>query len=116
MNLFFRLLYTLIFSRFRSKIEPLGTCRTPFRCLPTDLDVLMHINNGMYFCLMDLARVDFMFRTGLLEKTKKQGWYPIVEAETIRFKKPITLFQKFYIDSQVIGCLLYTSPSPRDRG
>ena len=36
----------------------LGLCLTPFRCWFTDLDVLRHMNNGKYFSIMDLARVD----------------------------------------------------------
>ena len=103
MNLFFRLLKTILLSRFRSRVAMLEVCRTPFWCLPTDLDVLRHMNNGKYFSLMDLGRVDLMYRTGMMDLVKQQGWYPVVEAETIRFKKSLKLFQRFYIETKVIG-------------
>lgn len=103
MNLFFRLLFTTLFSRFRSTVPILGPCLTPFRCLPTDLDVLRHMNNGKYLSLMDLARVDLMTRAGVLSEFTKQGWYPVVVAETIRFRKSIQLFDRFGIETTILG-------------
>ena len=93
----------MLLSRFRSRVAMLEVCRTPFLCLPTDLDVLQHMNNGKYFSLMDLGRVDLMYRTGMMELVQKKGWFPVVEAETIRFKKSLKLFQKFHIETRVIG-------------
>jgi len=103
MKLFLRLLYTLIFARFRKKIEVNGVCSTPFRVWPTDLDVLKHVNNGVYFTMMDLGRIDMMFRTGMYSCVTKNGWYPVVTAETLRFKKSLKLFQKFNMHTQVVG-------------
>ncbi len=103
MNLIFRLIWTFLVSRFRSRVSVLGPCQTPFRCLPTDLDVLRHMNNGKYLSLMDLARVDLMSRAGLAQPISKKGWYPVVVAETIRFRKSLELFDAFVIDTSVIG-------------
>lgn len=103
MNLWLRLLWISIFSRFRSKLNALDKCVTPFRCWPTDLDVLRHMNNGIYFSIMDLARVDLMIRAGLASKFAERGWYPVVGAETMSFKKSIKLFSPFTVESQVIG-------------
>lgn len=64
MNLILRLLALPLLSRRRSKTSPLGPCRTPFRVWPTDLDILRHVNNGVYLSLMDLARVDLLSRAG----------------------------------------------------
>lgn len=103
MNLFFRLFYTLLISRFRKEVSVLGPCETPFRCLPVDLDVLNHMNNGRYLSLMDVARVDLMIRAGLYSKLNEKGYFPVVVAETIRFKKAINPFVKFNIETSVIG-------------
>jgi YbgC/YbaW family acyl-CoA thioester hydrolase len=78
-------------------------CHTHFRVWLTDLDVLMHMNNGKYFSLMDLARVDLMGRAGALKTLSKKGIYPVVASETMKFKKSLKLFQKFTIKTQVIG-------------
>ena len=36
-----------------------------FRCLPTDIDINMHLNNARYMMLADLGRIDIFFRCGL---------------------------------------------------
>jgi len=101
--MYFRLLWTLLISPFRSSVPPLGPCITPFRCLPTDLDLLFHMNNAKYFSLMDLARVDLMKRSGLLKVFSRNQWYPVVIAETAQFKKSIALFQSFDIETKILG-------------
>jgi len=103
MNLFFRLFYTLIFSRFRSKIEMTDLCVTPYRVWPTDLDVLRHVNNGVYFSMMDLGRIDMMVRSGSYKIINENDWYPVVTAETLKFKRSLTAFQKFDIHTQIVG-------------
>ena len=52
---------------------------------------------------MDLARVDLMARSGLLKKFSQLGWYPVVVAETARFKKSIQPFESFCIETSIIG-------------
>lgn len=65
MNLLFRFIGLLLFSKARGPLKGLDECVTPFLVMPMDLDVLMHMNNGKYFSLMDLGRVDLMIRTRL---------------------------------------------------
>ena len=103
MNLWLRLLYTLIVSRLRKKVAPLDECFTPFHCLPNDLDIYMHMNNGRYLTLMDLARTDYLIRAGLYKKLIAKKIYPVVEAQTIRYKKSLTLFNKFDIVTKIEG-------------
>lgn len=103
MNLLFRLLWTAFISRFRKTVPILGPCHTPFTVLPTDLDVLLHLNNGVYFSLMDLARVDLMVRTGLWKKLNKGGYYPVIALETIQFQRSLEPFQRFHIETTVLG-------------
>jgi acyl-CoA thioesterase FadM len=61
------------------------------------------MNNGKYFSLMDLARVDLMSRAGVLSEFSQMGWYPVVVAETMRFKKSIEPFDKFHIETVILG-------------
>jgi len=102
-NLWLRLLWLLLASPRRAPVPPLGPCRTPFRVLPSDLDVLRHVNNGVYLSMMDLARVDLMMRAGLARKLRQRGWYPVVVAQTIRYRRSLTLFQAFTIATRVLG-------------
>ncbi len=103
MNLFIRLLWLKLAGRFRPRSGMLGPVRTPFRVLPTDLDVLRHVNNGVYLSLLDVARMDLLERARLTRPLKERGWYPVVTAESIGFSRPLTLFQRFEVESRVLG-------------
>lgn len=103
MNKFFRLLHIILFSKYRRPVDITGLCKTPFRVWLNDLDVLRHMNNGVYLSLQDLARVDYMTRAGAAKIISEKGWYPVVASEMIRFKKSLKLFQKFEITTQLIS-------------
>lgn len=103
MNKLLRLLWLLLVSRRRAPVGPLDTCLTPFRVWFNDLDVLRHMNNGTYLSIMDLARLDLMIRSGLWEKIGKQGWYPVVVAETVQFRRSLNLFERYGIETRVLG-------------
>jgi YbgC/YbaW family acyl-CoA thioester hydrolase len=101
-NLFVRFLWLFIAARRRPPVPVLGPCRTPFRVLPTDLDVLRHVNNGVYLSLMDLARLDLMVRAGLAPKARAHGWYPVVVGVSVSFRRSLTLLQRFEIETRVM--------------
>jgi acyl-CoA thioesterase FadM len=103
MNLFFRLIFTFMMSRLRSRVLILDECLTPFRVLPTDLDIFHHMNNGIYFSLQDLARTDLMIRSDFWREMNKKGWYPVVASEFIRFKRSLSLGETFHISTKVVG-------------
>jgi acyl-CoA thioesterase FadM len=102
-NLVFRLLWLLLVARFRRRCDVLGPVRTPFRVLPTDLDVQRHVNNGIYFSLLDLGRTDLLVRSGLAGRVRERCWYPVVTAESIRFRRSLSLFQRFHVETRVVG-------------
>ena len=103
MKLYLRLIAFLLLTRRRSRVSPLGPVRTPFRVWPTDLDLLRHVNNGTYLTIMDIARIDLLSRAGITGPLRSRGWYPVVVAETITFRRSLTLFQRFQIRTEVIG-------------
>lgn len=103
MNLVFRLLWAALAHRFRSRVPALGPCLTPFRVWPTDLDVLMHVNNGVYFSMMDVARTDLILRAGLARTLRQRGWYPVVTGEEIVFRRSLLPFQRFAIETRLLG-------------
>jgi len=102
MKYYIRLLILLMISPFRSKVPLLGPCTTPFHVWPNDLDVYMHMNNGAYLTIMDLARTDMMIRSRMLKPIINRRWYPVVAAETIRFKRSLKLFQRYDITTEVV--------------
>ena len=103
MNLFLRLLLLFLTAPFRPRCDLLGPSRKRFIVWPPDLDVLFHVNNGVYLSMLDVARVDLMLRSGMVSELKRRGWYPVVAAETIRFRRSLQLFQAFEVETTVIG-------------
>ena len=63
----------------------------------------MHMNNGVFLTLLDLGRYDLSLRSGIWQKWKKLGWYPVVVAENITFRKSLQLWQKFDLETKLIG-------------
>lgn len=103
MKLWFRILYVMLSYRKRSKLRIDEVSKVSFRVLPTDLDIYRHMNNGVFLTLMDLGRFDQGLRTGHWQKWNKLGWYPIVVNSTITYRKSLEPWQKFDIETKVIG-------------
>lgn len=74
-----------------------------FRVWPTDLDILLHMNNGKYLSIMDVARFDLMQRTGVWGVFKREAWYPVVVAQTISYRKSLNPWMGFAIESRIMG-------------
>lgn len=103
MSLWLRLVYFFIVVRFRKPLGFLDTCVTPFRCWPADLDIYKHMNNGRYLMLMDQGRADLVIRCGLWDKLIAHKYFLVVEAQTIRYRRSLMLFQPFTIHTRVVG-------------
>lgn len=103
MNLFLRLLLLFLTYRFRPRCDVLGPARKHFLVWPPDLDVLFHVNNGVYLSMLDVARVDMLLRSGMAQRLRRAGFYPVVAAETIRFRRSLQLFQAFEVETRIIG-------------
>jgi acyl-CoA thioesterase FadM len=102
-KLWFRILYVLLTWRKRGPIGIDEVSRINLRVWPTDLDVYNHMNNGVFLTLMDIGRYDQGLRTGFWQKWKKLGWYPIVVNSTISYRKSLEPWQKFTLETKVIG-------------
>jgi acyl-CoA thioesterase FadM len=103
MHLLLRTLLLLLTSRRRPKLGVWGQSSLPLRVLPTDIDIAMHVNNGMYFSLMDLGRFDLMVRSGVWAMMRRLGWTPVAAGETISFRKSLRLGQHYSIETRIIG-------------
>ncbi|WP_150307281.1 acyl-CoA thioesterase [Planctomonas psychrotolerans] len=102
-HLFFRTLLRTILSSLGPRIRPYDVARARFRVLPTDLDVFRHMNNGVYLSILDLGRLDLLRRGGIWPIFRERGWYPVVVSETISFRKSLTLWQRFTVESRILG-------------
>jgi YbgC/YbaW family acyl-CoA thioester hydrolase len=86
-----------------SKIELKEASSIQMRVLPTDLDFLWHVNNGVYFSFMDFGRMNMIFRNGIFDLAQKNGWYGVVASETMKFKRSLQLWDKFTLQTQMTG-------------
>jgi acyl-CoA thioesterase FadM len=101
--MFFRTLLHSLISRFGPTIGHYDVAVTRFRTLPTDQDIFRHMNNGVYLSIMDIARFDMLHRNGVWATFQEKGWYPVVVSETISFRKSLQLWQRFSIESRILG-------------
>jgi acyl-CoA thioesterase FadM len=61
------------------------------------------MNNGIYLTLLDLARFDLMKRANAWQKLKKAHIHPVVVQETITFRKSLTPWLRFQIETKMLG-------------
>jgi len=106
-NVWWRTLLTIwrakVLLRRNGPIPPRSVGRVRLRTLPTDIDLLMHMNNGRYASLFDLGRFDLLIRTGLWDAMNARGWYAVVASETVTFRKSLQLWQRFTVESRLYG-------------
>ena len=103
MKLWFRILFIKLTWRRRSKVTIDAVSSVTLRVMPSDLDVYNHMNNGIFLTLMDLGRYDQGLRTGIWQIWNKKGWYPIVVNSTISYRKSLEPWQKFDLETKVVG-------------
>jgi len=68
-----------------------------------DLDLYRHVNNGVYLQMMDVGRSNLLADLGAYGLLSERGWYPVVAASTIKYRRSLTLWQEFDLTSRVLG-------------
>jgi len=104
MNLILRMIIILAGSFFKPDLpveRPKNTLS--LRVLPNDIDINLHMNNGRYLTICDLTRVDMFIRTGLAKTMIVEKWMPVISEHTMKYKKALTLFQKYEIKMEITG-------------
>ena len=103
MNLYLRLLLTLVRARLGTAISPLDVSRAAYRVWPHDLDLNLHMNNGRYATLMDLGRIDLMARAGVLARIARARLMPVVTSQHLTYRRSLAPFERFTIETRVLG-------------
>ncbi|MFT4260410.1 acyl-CoA thioesterase [Microbacterium sp.] len=107
MNVIWRTLLVILGARRRVRrgesLDPAAVGTIRLTTLPTDIDILRHMNNGRYLSLFDLGRWDLLIRTGLFDAMKARDWYAVVSNATITYRKSLQLWQRFDVQSRFIG-------------
>lgn len=103
MNLWWRLASRWLRMRRPAPASLWDDVVTSFRVVPTDLDVLGHMNNGRYLTLMDLGRYVLLQRSGWWDEFARRGWAAVVAGQTITYRRELRLGQRFDLHSRVLG-------------
>lgn len=74
-----------------------GESRLSFRCLPSDIDRNIHLNNARYMMLGDVGRIDIFLRSGIYRLCRERGWAPMVGGLQAAYVREIRLWQKFEV-------------------
>lgn len=102
-NMIFRTLLVMWRSRRAKRLSMLSVSRLRFRVWPSDLDILGHMNNGVYFSFMDLGRMDLVIRAGAWEIFNTKGWMPVAASETMSFRRSLQPWQIFELQTRIVG-------------
>lgn len=111
MYVWLRLARTMLTARSRGPYRMGDESRLSFRCLPTDIDANLHLNNARYMMLADMGRMDIFARSGLVTLARERGWAPMMGGLQAVYVREIRLWKRFDVVStletwdgaQVIG-------------
>jgi acyl-CoA thioesterase FadM len=95
LNLYFRLLLTILKAWRAPRIVPGDTIELSLRVMPTDLDLNGHMNNGRYLTMVDLALATVFIRSGFARLCFARGWRPMGSGSIVYFRRGLTVFQRF---------------------
>ncbi|MCR5858332.1 thioesterase family protein [Mesorhizobium sp. J428] len=106
-----RLARTMLTARSRGPYRMGGESRLSFRCLPTDIDTNLHLNNARYMMLADIGRIDIFLRAGLFTLARERRWAPMMGGLQAVYVREIRLWKWFEVvstvetweDTQMIG-------------
>jgi len=85
------------------KVDLLATTRICLRVWPNDLDINIHVNNGRYLALADIARMHWFVRTNIFQIARRCKAFPVIGDAIAKFRKDLKAFQAFEIHTRLMG-------------
>lgn len=103
MKLIPRLVVVAARAMIRPNLSVLQTSHCRFRVLPTDLDVNLHMNNGRFLQIMDVARIDWLLRTGTLQNALGQRRRLVLGGVMMRYVRELRVLQSYVVATRLVG-------------
>jgi acyl-CoA thioesterase FadM len=100
---FLRMVYHTLKNTGAAKLPIDGVHVSQHRCWPVDIDPWGELNNGRTLTLYDLGRIQMFRRTGLVGALRRAGWRLTMAGATVRYRRRVTVFQKFEMRTRIIG-------------
>ncbi|XP_028629090.1 protein THEM6 isoform X1 [Grammomys surdaster] len=73
------------------------------RVLPSDLDLLLHMNNARYLREADVARAAHLTRCGVLGALRDLSAHTVLAASCARYRRSLRLFEPFEVHTRLLG-------------
>ncbi|XP_006830797.1 PREDICTED: protein THEM6 [Chrysochloris asiatica] len=73
------------------------------RVLPSDLDLLLHMNNARYLREADVARAAHLTRCGVLGALRALGARAVLAASCARYRRSLRLLEPFEVRTRLLG-------------
>lgn len=73
------------------------------RVLPSDLDLLLHMNNARYLREADVAYVSHQARCGVLGALPALGASAVLGASCVRYRRSLRLLEPFEVRTRLLG-------------
>ncbi len=97
-----RLIRVLLRGIFRRDLHYSHAVESHFRVWPHDMDALGHMNNGRYLQIMDVARTEWMVRTGVAGAIRRNRWSAILGGGFIRYRYSLRILQLYRVRTRLI--------------
>jgi acyl-CoA thioesterase FadM len=104
MNLYLRLLWTLLRCWRMPRIGPADTLVRQLRVLPNDLDINGHMNNGRYLTVVDLMLMEYFVRCGFARVMLREGWKPMSGGSFISYRRGLKPLQTYELRFRLDAC------------
>jgi len=100
---YLRLARVIFSARFKPRLRMDGTSELKMRVWPNDIDTYPELNNGRHLILMDLGRIDFAARSGLLKKVHQLRWSFVVAGASVRYRRRLPHWGRFILKTRAAG-------------
>ncbi len=98
----FRNFLTMVWALWRyNTVLPLARTSACFFITPFDTGIAT-LKSDKYLQIAESAQVDYMLKTGLIQKTLGNGYNFVNAALMVKFVKPIRLFTRVRVETQVV--------------
>ncbi|TJY56651.1 thioesterase [Sinimarinibacterium sp. CAU 1509] len=100
---FWRSAWIWLTYRRRGRLDLFEHSRLRLRVWPGDLDLNFHMNNGRYFTIADLGRLDWGLRSNVWRSALRRGWRPMAGDSNARYSRSLQPFERYTLNSTLLG-------------
>ena len=104
MNLWLRLLWTMLRAWRQPALAAGDTLERELRVLPNDIDVNGHMNNGRYLTVIDLMLVEYFVRSGFARVMLRRGWRPMAGGSLITYRRGLLPLHRYTLRFRLDAC------------